>query len=80
MTIDELRNKWNTAKEGSPVMIQHLENKTVRFWPTSLTLNEGTYEMNGFWIGIQVDDIIAPECIKIKHGDLKNWYIVENNG
>jgi hypothetical protein len=79
MTINELKDKWSQAYAigHNPVLIEHTNSKTVKFWPTSLDENETHYNIHGWWISNQLGEPIEQELIKIKKDDLVNWHIVE---
>lgn len=77
MKIEDLRNKWLENPSGDvPVFIQHSNNKTVRFYPTSLSDGENEYILNGFWYCIQTNDLLVPELIKIKKEDISKWNLI----
>jgi len=56
--------------------MQHVNNKTVRFYPLSISEDNDHHILNGYWIAIDTNEPIVRETIKIKKVDLANWYVV----
>lgn len=75
MRIEDLKSKWNEGYNNL-VVIQHKDNKTVRFWPTGLDETETHLGLNGYWIVVQTGEPVVQEHIRINKGDLDNWNIV----
>lgn len=78
MTIEELKSIWSESMhspQSDPMMLVHNNMKTVKFWPLSLEETTDTYKLNGWWFGIQINDLLERETISIKKEDLVNWNI-----
>jgi hypothetical protein len=75
MKIDDLRDKWIKDHDFN-TLIQHKDNKDVRFWVTALISTRDYYELTGWWISVQSEEPMVQETIRIKVADADGWDIV----